>query len=166
MKKIAIIAALAASTISTAAFAAPGDTATATGAASAEVVTPITIDHVVGASLNFGKFTTGTTGGTIVVDQTGAAVADTDVTLLSDSVESADEFDVAGDDGRTFDITATGGDVTETGGDTMAFTTDAPATGTLTGGVYTLNVGGTLTVVGGETAGTYSGSYDVTVAYN
>ncbi len=55
MKKILLFAA-AAATISTPAFAAPGDTADATGAATAEVVAPITITHVSGASLNFGKF--------------------------------------------------------------------------------------------------------------
>lgn len=163
MKKFAIIAVAAA--ISTPAFAAPGDTSATTGAATAEVVAPITLTHVSGAALNFGTFTTGTTGGTIVVSQTGVATSSGDVTLVSGSAEAADEFDVAGDAGRAFSITSGIGTVAN-GATTMAFTTNAPETGTLTAGAASFNVGGTLTVAGGEAAGTYTGSYNVTVAYN
>lgn len=163
MKKIAIFAVAAA--ISTPAFAAPGDTASANGAATAEVVAPITLTHADTAALNFGTFTTGTTGGTIVVTQGGTATATGDVTLVSGSTEAADAFSVAGDAGRAFSITSGTGSVAN-GGTSMAFTTDAPTSGTLTGGAATFSVGGTLTVAGGEAAGTYTGSYNVTVAYN
>jgi Domain of unknown function (DUF4402) len=163
LKKIAIFAVAAA--ISTPAFAAPGDTANANGAATAEVVAPITLTHTPSAALDFGTFTTGTGGGTIVVTQAGVATDSGDVTLVSGSTSAADAFSVAGDAGRAFTITTASGTVAN-GGTTMAFTTSAPASGTLTGGTAAFNVGGTLTVVGGEAAGTYTGSYSVTVAYN
>lgn len=165
MKKLIILAAGAAA-ISTPALAAPGDTSTAQGAATAEVVAPITLTHVSGAALNFGTFTTGTAGGAVVVDQSGAGTPSGDVTLLSGSVEAADAFDVTGDANRSFTIATTGGSVSN-GTDSMTFTTSAPTNGTLgTAGTASFSVGGTLTVAGGESAGTYNGSYNVTVAYN
>lgn len=165
MKKLIVLAAGMA-VISTSAAAAPGDTSTAQGAATAEVVAPITLEHVNGAALNFGIFTTGDAGGTVVVDQAGAGAATGEVTLLSGSVEAADAFTVAGDANRTFTIATTGGSVSN-GSDSMNFTTVANATGALNAsGAASFTVGGTLAVVGGASAGTYTGSYSVTVAYN
>jgi hypothetical protein len=165
LKKLIVLAATAAF-ISTSAAAAPGDTATAQGAATAEVVAPITLTHAAGATLNFGTFTTGDAGGTVVVDRTGVGTATGEVTLLGGSVEAADRFNVAGDAGRTFSIAATGGTVNN-GSQSMNFTTSVATSGALSAtGTATFAVGGTLTVVGGRPAGTYSGSYNVTVAYN
>jgi hypothetical protein len=165
LKKLIALAAVA-TVASTPAIAAPGDTATAQGAATAEVVAPITLSHAAGASLNFGTFTTGDNGGTVTVDQAGNGLAATDVTLIGGSVESADAFDVAGDASRSFSISTTGGSVTN-GTDTMNFTTNAPGTGALDGsGDASFNVGGQLTVAGGESAGSYTGTYDVTITYN
>ena len=165
MKKLAIIAVTAA--FSTPALAAPGDTATTQGQATAEVVAPISLAHG-GGALDFGTFTTGTGGGTVVVDATGGT-ASGDVTLVATSTESQDTFDVSGDAGRAFSISTTAGTVAN-GAVTMAFTTSAPATGTLSTGAATgtasFDVGGTLSVNGGEAAGVYSGTYDVTVTYN
>lgn len=165
MKKLHVLAATAA-VIAAPAVAAPGDTSTAQGAATAEVVAPITLTHATGASLNFGTFTTGDAGGTVAVDQAGAGSATGEVTLLSGSVEAADAFDVEGDANRTFTITTAAGSVTN-GTDTMNFTTDAATSGALdAAGEASFSVGGTLSVAGGESAGTYTGSYSVTVAYN
>jgi len=165
LKKLIVLAATAAA-FSTPAMAAPGDTSTAQGSATAEVVAPITLQHVNGATLNFGTFTTGDAGGTVVVDQTGVGTATGEVTLLSGSVEAADAFTVAGDPNRAFTITTAGGTVSN-GTDTMTFTTSAPNAGALdAAGAAAFSVGGTLTVAGGESAGTYTGSYNVTVAYN
>jgi hypothetical protein len=165
LKKLIVLAATAA-VFSTPAAAAPGDTSTAQGAATAEVVAPITLEHVSGAALNFGTFTTGDAGGSVVVDQAGAGTATGEVTLLGGSVEAADAFTVSGDANRTFTITTAGGSVTN-GTDTMNFTTSADASGTLdAAGEAALSVGGTLTIAGGESAGSYTGSYNVTVAYN
>jgi hypothetical protein len=148
------------------ALAAPGDTDSENGAATATVVAPITLTHVSGATLSFGTFTSGTTGGSVSVTSGGVGTASGDVTLMSTSTESADAFTVAGDPSRSFDITTAAGSVTS-GANSMAFTTSAPATGTLSGaGAASFAVAGVLTVGGNQAAGTYTGSYAVTVTYN
>lgn len=165
MKKFIVLAASAAF-IAAPAAAAPGDTSTAQGAATAEVVAPITLEHVNGAALNFGTFTTGDAGGTVSVDQAGVGTASGEVTLLGGSVEAADAFTVAGDANRAFTITTAGGAVSN-GTDSMNFITSAAASGTLdASGSAGFSVGGTLSIAGGESAGSYVGSYNVTVAYN
>lgn len=166
MKKLIILAG-AAAMFATPAVAAPGNTDDATGAATAEIVAPITITHDTGAVLNFGTFTAGTAAGTVTVDQSGAGTSTGDAVLLSTSTESADAFTVTGDANRGFDIVAAGGTVTKTGGASMTFTTDAPLTGTIGGtGTVGFSVGGTLSVSANQAAGSYSGSYLVTATYN
>ncbi|MBD2843117.1 DUF4402 domain-containing protein [Erythrobacter rubeus] len=165
MKKLILLAA-ASAVVSAPAMAAPGDTSTAQGSATAEVVAPITLTHVTNAALDFGTFTTGDNGGTVVVDLAGDGTDSGDVTLIGGSAEAADAFTVAGDASRSFSITTSAGSVGN-GTDTMNFTTNAPTDGTLNGsGAAAFSVGGTLTVAGGESAGVYTGTYDVTVAYN
>lgn len=164
MKKIALVAALAA--FSVPAVAAPGDTDTAQGSATAQIVAPISITHDLGAALAFGTLTAGN-GGTVTVTTGGAATSTGEVTVLTGSTNSADAFTVTGDANRSFSITTTGGNVTS-GANSMAFTTAVTAASqTLSGtGTYALAVGGTLTVGSGQAAGLYTGSYDATVTYN
>jgi Domain of unknown function (DUF4402) len=155
MKKIALAAAVAA-LLPTSAFA-----ATDQGEATAFVVSPITITHQVSAVLDFGAFaaapgqvgvTAGGTGSTSGIVQLGTV--------------SADAFDVTGDSNRSFSISTSSGSVGN-GTDTMTFITVAAANGLLDGtGNAAFSVGGTLTVAGTESAGTYTGSYDATVEYN
>lgn len=165
MKKILLVAAAAA--IATPAFAAPGDTATTQGSATATIVAPITLTHN-SAALAFGTLTSGTGGGTVTVSSGGTVSGTTgDVTVLSGSLNSADSFTVGGSANRTFTISTTGGSVAA-GANSMTFTTSASgATGTLSaGGSATFTVGGTLTVGANQAAGSYTGSYNATVAYN
>jgi hypothetical protein len=155
MKKIVLAAAVAALTTT------PALAATDQGVATATVVSPITITHTSGAALDFGAFAAA--AGQVSVDTAGAG-STTGVVQLG--TVSADSFDVAGDASRTFSIDLTGGTVTN-GLDTMSFTTTSALTGTLSaGGTASFTVGGTLSVAGTETAGTYTGSYDATVEYN
>lgn len=87
MKKILLVAAAAA--IATPAFAAPGDTATTQGSATATIVAPITLTHN-SAALAFGTLTSGTGGGTVTVSSGGTVSGTTgDVTVLSGSLDSA-----------------------------------------------------------------------------
>lgn len=166
MKKIAIVAAASAVMLSVPALAAPGNQSTADGAATAEVVAPLTLTHDAGATLNFGTFVPGTTGGTVTVTRAGNGTAGGDVTLMPGSIEAADSFSVAGDAGRRFSIVTGAGSVTS-GSDSMAFTTDARANHTLdASGAATFTVGGELTVGANQAAGVYTGSYSVTVTYN
>lgn len=165
MKKM-VIAALVATVVPGSAFAATGSTSTANGTATATVVAPIVITHTSGAALNFGKFTRGT-GGTVVVTAAGAASVTGDVGLVPSSTSSADAFSVAGDASRSFSIATTGGTVVSGPANMPFTTTPSAATGTLSaGGTATFTVGGTLTVGATVPAGTYSGTYSATVAYN
>ena len=161
MKKI-VLAAVIAAVSATPAFAA-GNSDTEQGVAQATVVAPIVLAHTTGAALEFGRFTSD--AGTITVTTVGGRTS-TGPALLTGTTASADAFTVEGDANRGYNIVTGAGTVAETGGTTMAFTTTAAATGTLDGtGNDGFAVGGTLTVAGGETAGAYTGNYNVTVTY-
>jgi len=150
----------------TPAFAAPGNTSTATGTASATIVAPIVLTHPATASLSFGRFTTGN-GGSVTISAAGVGSVGSEVTFVPGSTPSADQFTVAGDASRAFAITTTGGNISS-GATNLAFTTTASAaSGALTaGGTASFTVGGTLTVPGTAPAGSYTGTYSATVTYN
>lgn len=166
MKKIALLLAL--TTFNPGLALAAGNTATATGTANATVVAPLQITHTNGAAIGFGAFTAGT-GGTITVTQAGARSATGDVSLLSGGTVAADGFTVSGAGNRAFNIATSASSTVSTGGATpatMALALSAPATGTLSaGGTFALRVGGTLTVAANQAAGSYTGTYTVTVTY-
>jgi hypothetical protein len=165
VKKI-ILASVIALVSATPAFAASGNTSTATGSATATVVSPIVLTHTTGAALGFGRFTTGT-GGSITVSAAGVGSVGGDAAFVPGSTNSADAFTVAGDASRSFSIATTSGTVAA-GGTSIPFTTTASAaSATLTaGGTSSFTVGGTLTVAGTEAAGAYTGTYSATVTYN
>ncbi len=161
----ALIAASFAST-TVAARAASGTTATAAGTASATIVAPIVLTHTTGSALNFGKFTVGA-GGTVVVTPAGAGSTTSDVGFVpGGSTTTADQFTVTADGNRNFGITTTSGTISN-GTKTMSFTT-VPSSASLTSsssGTANFTVGGTLTVTGTETPGSYTGTYNATVQY-
>jgi len=157
MKKIVLAAALVALS-SGAAHA-----ATATGSATATIVTPIAITHASGATLDFGTFDAGT-GGSVSVSQGGVGSVGGGVLFVSGNTNAADAFNVTGEGSRAFNISTTSGTVSN-GSVTMAFTTSAPASGTLASGAASFSVGGSLTVAAGQATGTYTGSYNATVVY-
>ena len=167
MKKIVLATFVAAFAVP--AVAAPGDTDTTQGVATAEIVAPISITHDAADALSFGTVASGDAG-TVIVTQAGALDGSSTATTLTGSTYSADLFSVEGDPGRSFSITTTGGTVAS-GLNSMSFTTSAPTSGTLSSpatglGTATFNVGGTLSVGASQAAGDYSGSYDATVTYN
>ncbi|TNE35209.1 MAG: DUF4402 domain-containing protein [Alphaproteobacteria bacterium] len=164
MKKI-VLAAFAAA-IAVPAAAAPGDSASTTGTATAEIVSPIAIVHDA-ATLNFGTIVPGTGAGTVTVDaSTGVATGDAEATVVTGATSSADSFTVTGDAGRGFDISTGGGSVIS-GANAMTFTTTpSAATGTLTGGTANFTVGGALSVGANQAGGVYSGTYTASVSYN
>ena len=167
MKKIVLIAALAAGLTGGTAHAA-GSTSTANGTATATVVGPLAITHNSGAALSFGSFTTGT-GGSVTVTSAGAVTASGDVGMVTGVNASADAFTVIGTANRAFGITSSSGNTVSTGGATpatMAFTVSPGTSAALNAsGTYAMAVGGTLTVASGQEAGSYSGTYSVTVTY-
>lgn len=164
MKKI-VLAAFAAA-IAVPAAAAPGDSASTSGTATAEIVSPIAISHDA-AELNFGTIVPGTNAGTVTVDaSTGVATGDAEATVITGATSSADSFTVTGDVGRGFDITTTGGSVVF-GLFSMPFsTTPSAATGVLLLGTANFTVGGALSVGANQAGGVYSGTYTAAVAYN
>jgi hypothetical protein len=165
VKKI-ILASILVLATATPALAGSGNTSTATGTATATIVAPIVLTHPAAASLNFGRFTTGT-GGTVTVTSAGVGSVGSDVTFVPGSSNSADQFTVAGDASRSFSISTTGGNITS-GATNLAFTTTASAGTSALGttGTASFTVGGTLTVTGTAPAGSYTGTYSATVTYN
>lgn len=148
------------------ALADSGNNEVRTGTARAQAVRPLVLTHTSGYVLNFGKFSVGSSG-TVTVSALDVGTASGGVTFAVGSSTAADRFTAQGDPNRLISITTSSGTVTA-GSNSMSFTTTPslpagyiPFTGS---GYFT--VGGTLTVAAGQGAGTYSGSYAVTVAYN
>jgi hypothetical protein len=141
-------------------------TANATGSATATVLSPIVVTHNAGAALAFGSFTAGS-GGTVIVSPAGARSATGGAALVLGSPGGADAFVVEGDPNRGFAV-VTGAGTVSFGGASMAFTTlPSLTTGTLSAaGAGAFTVGGTLSVPATAAAGSYAGSYSVTVNYN
>ena len=164
--KLAIAAAAVA--FAPAAFGA-NTSATSTGT----VITPIAIAKA--ADLAFGSFAA-VTGGTVTVSTSGARTVSGAVLAMSGTPAAA-KFDVSGESGATYSISVVADPTLVSGPNSMAFavasdlsgantTTGTVATGTLTGGVQSIFVGGTLTVASAQAAGTYSGNIVATVEYN
>lgn len=145
---------------------AAGNSTTVTGSATAEIMDPISVSHVGGQSLKFGTFSVGLAG-TVVVSPTGSGTATGGVTRTGGPGTSADRFTVSGKRNRAISIVTYPGTVSS-GPNTMSFTTTPSVmSGTLSnGGQLTFSVGGTLAVAGGQTGGTYVGSYTAGVIYN
>ena len=149
--------------------------ASASASAKATIITPIAIAHV--ADLNFGNIVAGTATGTVTVDTEGNRTSSTGITLpnATPGTVNAAKFTVTGLANATYAITLPGSiniSASEEG-PTMAvnnFTSNLDETvgkGTLASdGKQTLSVGATLNVGAGQAAGDYTGTFNVTVAYN
>ena len=147
--------------------------ASATAAANATIVTPISISKTV--DMNFGNVAVAAgTGGTVVLATTGNRTTGGagGVTLpATTGTVAAAEFTVSGQASYTYTITLpTNATLTDGSSHTMAvsaFTSSPSSTGTLSsGGTETLKVGATLTVAAGQAAGTYTNSTGVPVTVN
>ena len=156
-------------TVFVAAFGAPSlsQAASATGNATATVVTPIAISKTV--DLAFGKFVANT-GGTVVIGTSGARSQTSTVSLFNQgSTQNAASFTVTGEGTNTYAITLPTGATISSGSNSMtvgSFTSNPSGTGVLSAGAQTLLVGGTLTVASGQAPGNYTGSFSVLVEYN
>lgn len=170
MKKLTVVAlALAALTLGTYSFAAQ-NTATGTGTANARIITAISI--VPGTALNFGDVVPSAVAGTVSVDAAGVRTSAGGATLGSATGVAAGAFTVNGQANATYAITlpANGVVTVASGANTMNvnnFVSNPAGTGTLSaGGSQALAVGATLSVGISQAAGSYTGTYQVTVAYN
>ncbi len=131
----------------------------------AKIFAPISISA--GASMDFGTMLPTGTAGTVTVTPAGAR-SSVNVDLLG-GVPSAASFDVTGEPAQTYFITLPSSTTLSSGGNTMTvdtFNHDAGASPRLIGGIDTFNVGATLNVGATQVAGTYSGTFAVTVNYN
>ena len=139
-------------------------------AAGAKIIAPITLTNP--TALDFGNIIAGT-GGTVIMT-TGNARSSTGGVTLQEAVDGqAAIFNVTGLEDAAFSITLPSADcvlddVPETSSMTIAWATfnhSAGATPAITGANFDFTVGATLTVGSGQTAGIYSGEYEVTVTY-
>jgi hypothetical protein len=145
----------------------------ATASSSATIVKPIGITK--SADMNFGNVATNASGGTVVLTTGGATTKTGGVTLPAQTgTPTAAAFDVTGEGAYTYSIGLPGGPITLTesvSSNTMTvgtFISNPAATGALTSGTQTINVGATLTVGASQAAGVYTNAagLEVTVNYN
>lgn len=153
--------------------------ATENTTAGAVIITPISIAET--SPLHFGVMAVlAGTPGTCVLTTQGVRSATGGVNLSAQAPLATNAaYDVSGQASTTYAITlpatitvteTVGSVATMTIGTLLARTASAGAdglTGTLDGlGADSFTVGGTLTVAAAQLAGTYAGTFDVTVAYN
>lgn len=143
-------------------FAADG-----TGNASAVIVAPLSIAEDV--ALNFGDISPDATDPTTVTVNTAGVASSADGAGIAGGAPAAGQFTVTGFGALAIAVTYTGGNLTcgACGGAAMAvsgFTDNAAAN--LAGGTEQFEVGADLAVGANQTAGTYTGTYTVTVNYN
>jgi hypothetical protein len=147
---------------------------TATASSSATIVAPIGIAQSV--DMNFGNVATNSTGGTVVLTTGGSTSITGGLTLPANTgTITAAAFEVTGEANYTYTIELTIGAIilqddagTQNQMTVDNFVSNPDATGALTSGVQTINMGATLNVADGQAAGVYrnSGGLTVTVNYN
>jgi hypothetical protein len=140
-------------------------------AVGAKILTAMTIQET--APMHFGTMTVPTTAATVVLATDGSvSVGSGTITLLAQAPTStAAAYDIAGDPNATYAITIDASTTITNGTDNM--TVDnfvcsyAGLTSTLDGsGLDVFTVGATLNLIDAQPAGTYAGTFDVTVVYN
>jgi len=162
-----VIACAAAVSLAAPALADSGNNETRTGTANARVVRPLVLSHWSGYALQFGRFTVGSTPGTVTVTTSGSASVTGGVAFVTGSTTSPDRMIAQGEPNRLISITTGPGSVSN-GSTSMTFSTVPllPAGYIPLAGAGYFTVGGTLSVPSGQGPGNYSGSYPVTVSYN
>lgn len=168
-KLFAIVAGL---TFSGQAFAQVSDSETTD--ASVTLVAPIAVTET--ATLRFGQVLKGATGtNTVTINEgTGArALGGGGDAVLAGGTSGRAAYDVTGEDDATFSIELTSSTINLTDGDTGSLSVAlnrSATTGTLSPtGTASFGVGGVLTVDNedaADAAGDYTGTFEVTAAYN
>lgn len=161
--RLAIVGAVAAASFASSAQAATS----ATGTATAEVLSTLTVTNT--ADLRFGQIAANT-GGSVIVNADLSVSSSGD--LISTGTRAPATFDVTGAPNAVVIVSlpTAAVDLTRSGGtETMSlsgFNTDPNGAFQLdTSGAGSFAVGGTLTVNSGQVAGTYSGTFSVSVEY-
>jgi hypothetical protein len=154
-------------------MAAAQEFASATARASATIIIPLTATE--SAQLNFGKFFPGEQGGTVIISPAGD-VSTSATVVAAAGQRNPGSFFVTGQVDAAFAIDLPDGPAILTNADsktmvvsdwvTIPANTDAGIK--LEGGAQTVMIGATLTVGSADAnpKGIYSGTYQVTFAYN
>jgi len=148
------------------------NTSSQSTAGAATIIQPISL--TVSSSLSFGTVVRPSSGsGTVVIGNTGAVSTTGGAVVLASSTTSYPSYSVGGEGGQaitvTFPSTMT---LTGPGGATLTVTLSHSAfaanlSGALgSAGTATFTAGGSLPVASTTTTGAYTGTYNVTVAYN
>ena len=137
---------------------------TVNGAASVVILSVISASQT--QAMNFGTVLPGAAAGVVTLSSAGAA---TSPTLTTSGTATAGRFTITAQGSTVLNITFGDGTVTN-GSDSMAinnFTSSStPASNTTdASGNLTLDVGADLNVGANQAAGTYTGTYTVTVSY-
>jgi len=142
---------------------------TAAAEASARIVSPLQITKT--ADLKFGNIAAGPSAGTVDMAITDVRTAAGGVTLISaGNVSNAAAFDIIGSPDATFTISLPSSILIASGANNMMvdnFVSSLGATSALDAqGAAALKVGALLNVDANQPVGLYTGTFDVTVAYN
>jgi len=147
----------------------PAQAASATGSATAEIVSPICLMGVNGGVLKFGQIVPGT-GGTICVAPDNSRHNSNGVQVVSTSSFAAAQFQVNGAANAAISIAIPQTLTINNGVNSMlvdGLTSMPYGTGMLdANGRCNIFVGGTLHVRPNQALGVYSGNFTITVAYN
>lgn len=142
-------------------------------AVGAKILTAMTITET--APMHFGTMTVPTTAATVVLATAGTVtIGSGTITLLAQApVSTAAAYNITGDFSATYAITIdasttiTNGTIAEDMTVNSFVCSYAGLTSTLSaGGLDAFTVGATLNLANAQPAGTYAGTFDVTVAYN
>lgn len=159
MTKISAIAAVAAVAL-TGANALAGTT---TGSASVTILSPITVTET--AQLSFGSISSSATAGTVVVAPGGTVTYGGGVTNFGGGAVPA-AFNISGTGNSAYTVVTDTSTLLTSGANSMTvdqFTNNA--SGSLTAGADSFNIGATLNVGINQPDGVYTGTYNVTVNY-
>ena len=139
-------------------------TAVATGHADAQIVSPISVAE--DTHLNFGKWSSPGSAATVVVSAAASPlVTPSGITSVTGSAPSAGAFTVTNDGGLTYSAAVSPASITITDS-TNNMTVDTFTLSCTSGcSASTLYVGGTLHVSDHQPAGTYQGTYTLTLTY-
>jgi hypothetical protein len=140
-------------------------------AVGAKILTAMTITET--SAMHFGTMTVPTGATTVILATAGTVtVGSGATTLLAQAPTStAAAYDITGDVNATYAITIDASTIITNGTDNMTVNnfvcSYAGLTSTLSAlGADNFTVGATLNMIDAQPAGTYTGTFDVTVAYN
>ena len=169
MKKVTIIlVGVLMSIFSLNAFADGGSNATANATASARIIKPIVLTN--NQALIFGNIASSATLGTVSISTANVRTSSGGVTPSAVGDFKQAIYAASGEDNATYSILLPGTVTITSGSNNMEvtnFVSDPGTTGTLSAaGTQTINLGATLNVGPNQPTGDYTGTYNVTIAYN